>query len=151
VIYNLQVIGHDSVDSCPYGKLLFSQYENMTTQDSKEPLVADVQTLMAHLWMVRTFLKHCDEFEQAPEYLHIPRTIFDVIRAIETRTSTSDSGALVAMVRKKVPRLRKVADEFSSQIDEISSHTNFKMAAVSLSACADALQMIADQYDHTSH
>ena len=143
MIYYLQVIRLDSVDSCPYGKLLsFSQYENMTTQDSKEPLVADVQTLMAHLWMVRTFLKHCDEFEQAPEYLHIPRTIFDVIRAIETRTSKSDSVALVAMVRKKVPRLRKVADEFSSQID---SHTNFKMAADSLSACADALQMIADQ------
>ena len=48
-------------------------------------LVARSQNVMAHGWMIRTFIKHCDEVEDFPELNEMARTIFDVFRAVETQ------------------------------------------------------------------
>ena len=45
--------------------------------------VEQIEPLLAHLWMVRTFLKHAEEIQDSLEMLEIPRTLFDVIRATE--------------------------------------------------------------------
>ncbi len=45
-------------------------------------LVERFQKTMAHAWMVRTFIKHCDEVEDYPELMGIVRSVFDMSRAI---------------------------------------------------------------------
>jgi hypothetical protein len=45
--------------------------------------VAQIEPLLAHLWMVRTFLKHAEEIQDSLEMLEVPRNLFDVIRATE--------------------------------------------------------------------
>ena len=42
--------------------------------------VERLNVLLAHAWMVRTFLKHADEVQEDEEMLEVPRTIFDSIR-----------------------------------------------------------------------
>ena len=58
----------------------------MTPEDA----MARCQPVLAHLWMVRTFLKHAPEVEEDAELLEVPRTLFDSIRAaIRTRPTLS--------------------------------------------------------------
>ena len=47
--------------------------------------VARCQIILAHAWMVRTFVKHSEVVEDFPELMHIVRTVFDTCRALETR------------------------------------------------------------------
>jgi hypothetical protein len=112
---------------------------SMNERSDQVQLRARVETILAHLWMVRTFLKHAPEFEDDVELMRIPRAIFDFVRALETRMGAEDPQQLLKMLRKKLPRLEAAAEEFAGQREEISDHTNFKMAAVSLSGCVGEL------------
>ena len=48
-----------------------------------EEAVARLNVILAHAWMVRTYLKHADEIQEDEELLAVPRTIFDFVRALE--------------------------------------------------------------------
>ncbi len=56
-----------------------------------EPRIPDAatvercQTILAHAWMVRTFVKHSPEVEEFPELMGIVRNVFDLCRAVESR------------------------------------------------------------------
>src|SRR5206468_11445540 len=61
--------------------------------------------LLAHLWMVRTFLKHADEIQADEELLDVPRTVYDSIRAVEP---AFQRGAVAEYLRRlggKLPKL----------------------------------------------
>ena len=47
---------------------------NLMNQDE---LIASFQGVLAHLWMIRTFLKHADEIQDDENMLEVPRTLFD--------------------------------------------------------------------------
>ena len=55
-----------------------------------EEAAARVDTAMAHAWMVRTFLKHAEEISENDDFLDVPRTIFDCIRAVEPARQRGD-------------------------------------------------------------
>ena len=59
----------------------------MTGEQAMERLNA----VFAHLWMVRTFLKHADEIQDDEEMLEVPRTIFDYVRATEPSYQLKDA------------------------------------------------------------
>jgi hypothetical protein len=119
----------------------------MTAQEA----MRRINVIASHLWMVRTFLKHAEEMEDDPDRLRIPRVLFDFARAIETRYSNDDADGYVKMVRKKLPKLRAVADQFAHEVDEISSHTNFKQASLSLSGCVDEIDEVLRQLEPHSN
>ena len=56
---------------------------NLTQQE----LVIHCETVMSHAWMVRTFVKHCEEVDDYPELMGIVRGVFDTSRALETKTA----------------------------------------------------------------
>ena len=62
--------------------------------------VSRCETIMAHAWMVRTFIKHSDEVEDFPELMGIVRAVFDTARALETRID--DPVGYLRMLRKKI-------------------------------------------------
>ena len=83
-------------------------------------LVDRFQKTMAHAWMVRTFIKHCDEVDDYPELMGIVRAVFDMSRAIETKTE--DPVTYFKFVRKKLGKLRKAAEQFQQDAWSASTH-----------------------------
>ena len=107
---------------------------------STEDAVARCQTIMAHAWMVRTFVKHSPEVEQFPELMEIVRNVFDLSRALETRAD--DPAAYLHMLKKKIGKLRKAAEKFRHDAPLASTHTNFQQAVLSMDACVAAVDEI---------
>ena len=105
-----------------------------------EETVVRCQQIMAHAWMVRTFIKHSPEVEDFPELMDIVRTVFDISRALETRVS--DPAGYLHMLRKKISRLRQSADEFRLNAPQASAHTNFQQAVISMDACVQELETL---------
>jgi len=114
-----------------------------TPNTKRETFAAAVQQsdrIMAHAWMVRTFVKHSPEVEEFPELMEIVRTVFDTARALETRVD--DPTGYLHMLKKKIGKLRKAADQFRHDAPVASDHTNFKQAVLSMDACIAAWDAI---------
>ena len=97
--------------------------------------VERLQGILAHLWMVRTFLKHAEEIQDDEDMLAVPRMIFDYVRAAEPSFQRQDAKEYLHRIRGKLSKLRRVAEFFSREHRRVSDHTNFQMAALSLSGC----------------
>lgn len=106
----------------------------------RDPVVARCESIMAHAWMVRTFVKHAPEVEAFPELMEIARVIFDVSRALETRVD--DPAGYLHLLKKKIGKLRKAADQFRRDAPLASDHTNFRQAVVSIDASVHELETI---------
>src|ERR1700689_5349803 len=101
-----------------------------------------VNTTLSHAWMVRTFLKHAEEIQDDQDMLEVPRMIFDYIRALEPAYERKDAAEYLHRARGKLPKLRKVAERLAQEHRRVSDHTNFQMAAVSLSACVRRIEEV---------
>lgn len=88
--------------------------------------------ILAHAWMVRTFLKHADEIQASPEMLAVPRTLYDSIRAVEPARERGDHAEFLRRLKGKLGKLRKVAAYFRDHYRAFSPHTNYEMASLSL-------------------
>ncbi|MGL4549606.1 MAG: hypothetical protein ACRC33_00350 [Gemmataceae bacterium] len=104
--------------------------------------VTRIDEVMAHLWMVRTFLKHADEIQEDAEFLDVPRTVFDYCRAVEPAAQKGDAVLYVHRARGKLAKLKKTAEFFAAHFLRITDHTNWQMAAASLTACVRRLEEI---------
>ncbi|MFN5799213.1 MAG: hypothetical protein ACK5AN_16955, partial [Planctomyces sp.] len=106
-------------------------------------LVARSQQVMAHGWMIRTFIKHCDEVEDFPELNEMARTIFDVFRAVETQTE--DPVNYFRTVRKKLAKLKSAAEQFQKDAWHASTHTNFQQCAIAAKFLGQQLEELLQQ------
>lgn len=104
---------------------------------SQQEVVDRCQVVMAHAWMVRTFIKHSDEIEDFPELMGIVRGVFDTSRALETRLE--DPAGYLRMLTKKIGKLRAAAEQFRTDAATASTHTNFQQAVISMDACVAQL------------
>ena len=101
-----------------------------------------INTLMAHAWMVRNFLKHADEVQDDEEMLEVHRMIFDYIRALEPSYERKDAKEYLHRAQGKLSKLRRVAEFFVKEYRRVSDHTNFEMAARSLSGCVREIEEV---------
>jgi hypothetical protein len=104
--------------------------------------VERLQAVLAHLWMVRTFLKHADEIVDDEELIEIPRLLYDSIRAAEPAFLKGDTAAYLRRLKGKLPKLRKGAELFAREYKRVSAHTNFEMASLSLSGAVRQMEEI---------
>src|SRR5690606_10026311 len=102
--------------------------------------VKKLDVILAHAWMVRTYLKHADEIQENEEFLEVPRTIFDYIRATEPARLRGDYAECLHRARSKLSKLKRVSTFFSENYKQITDHTNWQMAAVSLAGCVQAIE-----------
>ena len=109
--------------------------------DDLSDIVCRCDEVLAHAWMVRTFIKHGEEIDDYPELMGIVRSVFDISRALETRQS--DPVGYVRMLNKKVGKLRKAADQFAVDALKASTHTNFQQAVKSMNVCVRELQSLS--------
>jgi len=101
-----------------------------------------LNVVLAHAWMVRNFLKHADEVQDHEALLDVHRTIFDVIRAVEGSAQRGDPAEYLRRLRGKLSKLRKAAQSLEAEWREVSTHTNFEMAAKSLTGCVRHIEEI---------
>ncbi len=108
----------------------------MTPADAMER----INTILAHAWMVRTFLKHADEIQEDEKMLAVPRMIFDYVRAVEPAYERKDATEYLHRAGGKLAKLRRVSQQFATDYRRVSDHTNFHMAAISLAACVRQIE-----------
>ena len=104
-----------------------------------------IDTMLSHVWMVRTFLKHSDEAEEDDELREVHRTLYDYMLALGAPLKAGDSDAYLKQARKKYSKLKRATDEFLELQPEISTHTNFQMAAHSLRAAVGEIGQLLDR------
>jgi hypothetical protein len=104
--------------------------------------VERLNTLLAHAWMIRTFLKHADEIQADEGMLDVPRTLYDSIRAVEPARERGDHGDFLRRLKGKLPKLRRAAEHFRTHFKAFSPHTNFEMAALSLSGVVRQMEEV---------
>jgi len=102
--------------------------------------VRAIDTQIAHLWMVRTFLKHSDEVEDDEELGGVVRDLYDFILAVGPIDEVTDPAVYLKMAKKKLARLRKATELYEDIQPEVSGHTNFAMAARSLRTAYTAIE-----------
>jgi hypothetical protein len=97
----------------------------------------DVQ--LSHVWMVRTFLKHSDEAQEDDEVAEVHRELYDYMLALGGPLKAGDADEYLKTARKKLAKLKRATELFTEIQPEVSSHTNFQMAAASLRAAVEQI------------
>ena len=109
---------------------------------SPEEAVERLQVVLAHAWMVRTFLKHAEEVQDDPDLLGVPRTVFDYVRTVEPAAQRGDTKEYLHRIRGKLPKLRRAEELFAWEYRRVSDHTNYQMACRSLTGCVRRIEEI---------
>ena len=99
----------------------------------------EIDDLLTHVWMVRTFLKHAEEAEEDEDLQKIHRMLYDYMHALGIFWDKSDADGYLDQASRKWHRLRNARDEFLVLQPEISTHMNFKMARRSLDYAVDRI------------
>src|SRR5262249_17415888 len=94
-------------------------------------------------------LKHADEVVEDEELIEIPRLLYDSIRAVEPAMQAGDTATYLRRLKGKLSRLRKGAELFASKYKQVSAHTNFEMASLSLSWAVREMEDIFGSVDST--
>lgn len=110
--------------------------EFITSQISK------IEKQLAHIWMVRNFLKHCDEAEDDEDVCEVQRQLYDYIHAVGVHIEQKNFPEAVRFAKKKLTRLKNATALFEEIQEEVSTHTNFRMANRSLRAAVNELVII---------
>ncbi len=113
----------------------------MTAQETMQQI--DLQ--LAHVWMVRTFLKHCEEAEEDEELREVHRQFYDYALALGAPWKNNDAETYLKTASKKLSKLKKAVQLFREIQPEVSTHTNFQMAASSVSTAVAEISRLLEQ------
>ena len=102
------------------------------TDSAPESLMSRIDAQLAHVWMVRAFLKHSDEQAEDEELASVHRDLYDYMLALGPSLDSQDEASYLKLAKKKYSKLRRATELFTEIQPEVSGHTNFKMAAASL-------------------
>ncbi len=111
------------------------------SHDNCQLLMHRLDAEVAHVWMVRTFLKHSDEAAEDEELASVHRDLYDFMLALGPSLDAGDGASYLKLAKKKLSKLRNASQLFTEIQPEVSGHMNFKMAARSLML---AVQRIED-------
>ena len=111
----------------------------MTAPMTASDAMKRIDVLLSHVWMVRTFLKHSEEAEDDEELNEIFRSLYDYMLALGGPAKENDADRYLRTAKKKLTKLRKATELFCEIQPEVSSHTNFQMAATSLQSAVEEI------------
>ena len=114
---------------------------------TSEEKVQQIDDLLSHLWMVRTFLKHSEEGEEDDELNEVHRTYYDYMLALGPALASGDHEKYLKQAKKKLKKLKTATELFLEIQPEISSHTNFQMAARSAELTVAQITALIEQMD----
>jgi hypothetical protein len=103
-----------------------------------------IDSLLAHVWMVRAFVKHSDEAADDEELADVHRALYDYHLAVGAAWKDQNAQEYLKLAGKKFAKLRAAAETFARIQPEVSSHTNFQMAVASLNAAVEEIGRVLD-------
>lgn len=103
-----------------------------------------IDTLLSHVWMVRAFLKHCDEAEEDDELCEVHRALYDYMLALGGPLRAGDAASYLKLAAKKFSKLNRATEKFREIQPDVSTHTNFQMAVQSLSAAVEEIRLLLE-------
>jgi hypothetical protein len=103
-----------------------------------------IDTQLAHVWMVRAFLKHSDEAAEDDELAEVHRELYDFMLALGGPLKEGNAEEYLKLARKKFGKLKRATETFARIQPEISQHTNFFMAVQSLNAAVGEIGKLLD-------
>lgn len=113
----------------------------MSTSD----LMHAIDTQLAHVWMVRAFLKHSEEAAEDEELAEVHRELYDFMLALGGPLKEGNAEEYLKLARKKYGKLKRATEKFAEIQPQISQHTNFFMAAAALTAAvAEVGRLLAE-------
>lgn len=115
-----------------------------TASTAAAELMASIDAQVAHVWMVRTFLKHSDEVKEDEELASVHRELYDFMLALGPSLDAGDAQTYLKMARKKMSLLKRATELFVSIQPEVSGHMNFRMAAQSLSLAVSQIVKLVE-------
>jgi hypothetical protein len=110
----------------------------MTTDEA----MRRIDDLVSHVWMVRAFLKHSEEAADDDELAEVHRQLYDFAHALGAPLNAGDAAGYLKLVQKKLMKLKQATELFTEIQPEVSSHTNFKMAAQSLRTAVTQIEEV---------
>lgn len=110
-----------------------------------EKIALALDEQIAHVWMVRTFLKHSEEAEEDEELCDVHRTLYDFMHALGAPRENRDWPAMFKLAKKKFGKLRKASELWQEIQPEISGHTSFQMSRASLTAAVSRIGELLDE------
>ena len=114
----------------------------MTPPRDNSTIIRAIDQQVAHVWMVRTFLKHADESEDDEELREIVRDLYDFILAVGPLDEAETPESYLKMAKKKIGKLKRATALYEEIQPEVSGHTNFVMAARSLRLAVDQIDLL---------
>ena len=108
--------------------------------------VKAIDDLLTHVWMVRTFVKHCEEVEEDDDLRDVHRDLYDFMLALGPPLRAGDHAKYMKQAKKKLKKLRAASELFTEIQPEISSHTNFQMAVTSLRISVVQIEKLVNEY-----
>lgn len=115
---------------------------NSDTTNSFVGLMQAIDDEVAHVWMVRTFLKHSDEAAEDEELASVHRDLYDFMLALGPALDAQDAATYLKLAKKKLSKIRNATELFVEIQPEVSGHTNFKMAARSLQLAVAQIEQL---------
>ena len=112
----------------------------MTDEEKMQAL----DELFAHVWMVRTFLKHAEETEEDEELQEVHRTLYDCMHALGPAAASGDAAGYCKAAKKKLKKLKQATELFLDIQPEISSHTNYQMSSISLKSSVREIAILLE-------
>src|SRR5262245_44319360 len=104
-----------------------------------------IDTQLAHVWMVRAFLKHSEEAAEDDELAEVHRELYDFMLALGGPLEDGKADEYLRLASKKYGKLKRAAETFARIQPEVSQHTNFAMAAAALTAAvAEVGRLLAE-------
>lgn len=97
---------------------------------------------VAHVWMVRAFLKHSDEAAEDEELASVHRDLYDFMLALGPSLDAGDEKTYLKMAKKKLSKLRNATELFTEIQPEVSGHMNFRMASQSLQLAVGRIEAL---------
>src|SRR5688572_17272241 len=107
-------------------------------------LMQRIDTELAHVWMVRAFLKHSEEAAEDDELAEVHRELYDYMLALGGPLKEGNAEEYVKLAKKKLSKLRRATELFVRIQPEVSQHTNFQMAAASLTAAVAEVERLLE-------
>lgn len=113
---------------------------------TSDHLMHAIDTQLAHVWMVRAFLKHSDEAAEDDELAEVHRELYDYMLALGGPLKENNAEEFLRMAKKKLARLKRARESFATIQPEISQHTNFQMAVQSLNAAVGEIVRLLESH-----
>ncbi len=109
-------------------------------------LMLAVDAQLAHVWMVRAFLKHSDEAQEDDELAEVHRELYDYMLALGGPLKEGNADEYLKLARKKLGKLKRATEKFAEIQPQVSTHTNFQMAVMSLrTAVAEVAKLLEER------